>query len=218
MELSSRYKFPKFLIALLLVWFIASLIVLVATDKIQFHQSINNQLGNPFVDPFFKYFTFLGDGITAAIICALTLVINKKKGLYLLCVFLTAALITQILKNFVFDAGYDRPLFVFERLGIPLKEVKGAETNILNSFPSGHSTAAFAIYVGIAFLSKSKLTQVLLLGLAITIGFSRIYLTQHFLMDVVAGSFIACVCIMLYYYLFYVRKPEFLSKFDNSLF
>src|SRR5438132_1203326 len=47
-----------------------------------------------------------------------------------------------------------------------------------------------AVFTFIALMNQSKKHQYLLMILAFLIGFSRIYLLQHFLQDVLAGSFI----------------------------
>jgi membrane-associated phospholipid phosphatase len=73
------------------------------------------------------------------------------------------------------------------------------------SFPSGHATAAVAFY-GIVFyllirLAKRRLTKFVLLisGLAIIllIGFSRMYLCEHFLSDVVGGYLLGFLWLLL---------------------
>ncbi len=61
------------------------------------------------------------------------------------------------------------------------------------SFPSGHTTASFAV-VGIALLRCRPITFMPILLLAMLIGFSRIYLRVHYLTDVVAGAVLGFVC------------------------
>jgi len=61
---------------------------------------------------------------------------------------------------------------------------------MLDSFPSGHSTTAFATYFLIAVVSKNQYIKALMLFIAITVGFSRIYMSNHFFQDVVGGSFL----------------------------
>ncbi|MBK03733.1 MAG: phosphoesterase [Deltaproteobacteria bacterium] len=56
------------------------------------------------------------------------------------------------------------------------------------SFPSGHTTTAFA--VGAAMLGEGAFLGSLLLTAAGLIGFSRVYLRAHYPLDVIAGSFL----------------------------
>lgn len=61
------------------------------------------------------------------------------------------------------------------------------------SFPSGHTTASFAV-VGVALLRCRLITFLPILALAILIGFSRIYLRVHYLTDVIAGMILGLCC------------------------
>jgi membrane-associated phospholipid phosphatase len=73
------------------------------------------------------------------------------------------------------------------------------------SFPSGHTTTAFCIFFGLALLIPNKKIGTTLIILASLIGFSRTYLSYHFLMDLVAGSFLG-VTIALGMYLLLKKK------------
>lgn len=57
------------------------------------------------------------------------------------------------------------------------------------SFPSGHTTSAFAFYGFLALITPARFAwlQVVWLLLACSVGLSRMYLIQHFLEDVTAG-------------------------------
>ncbi|WP_379132695.1 phosphatase PAP2 family protein [Paenibacillus sp. sgz500958] len=57
-----------------------------------------------------------------------------------------------------------------------------------HSFPSGHTTAIFAFTV--PYMAAQPALTFLLLPLACTIGFSRIYLGLHYPSDVLAGAVI----------------------------
>lgn len=61
------------------------------------------------------------------------------------------------------------------------------------SFPSGHTTASFAV-VGVVLLRCRMITFLPILILAALIGFSRIYLRVHYLTDVVVGVLLGFVC------------------------
>lgn len=61
------------------------------------------------------------------------------------------------------------------------------------SFPSGHTTASFAV-VGVAMLRCRLITFLPILLIASLIGFSRIYLRVHYLTDVIVGVLLGFVC------------------------
>jgi membrane-associated phospholipid phosphatase len=57
-----------------------------------------------------------------------------------------------------------------------------------DSFPSGHTVTAFSTAVVLTYLAKNKNWGVLFLVVAIMVGYSRMYLSEHFFEDVTAGS------------------------------
>lgn len=61
------------------------------------------------------------------------------------------------------------------------------------SFPSGHTTASFAV-VGVVLLRCRLITFLPILLLAALIGFSRIYLRVHYLTDVLVGMLLGFTC------------------------
>lgn len=89
--------------------------------------------------------------------------------------------------------GVDRPITYFEKKGlrdevvlVPGVRINGGQT----SFPSGHTMAAFALYAVLAAgAGRQRLYVHLILACtAILVGFSRIFLAQHFIYDVLAGG------------------------------
>jgi len=97
---------------------------------------------------------------------------------------------------FIKDAiGVDRPITYFEKKAsmADVVLVPGADFNQgQTSFPSGHTMAAFALY-SLLVLMLGRRYERWGLGfalLAILVGVSRIFLVQHFLIDVLAGAFI----------------------------
>ncbi len=149
-----------------------------------------NQMHGPVQDFLFKWITYLGDGIFFAIMVIILLVKNKRTGLVLLSMGLTLSLVSYILKRVVFK-GQPRPKIYFESFDeIQLHFVEGVKMHSYNSFPSGHTLTAFALATFMVCYLKNPKMSLILLGIASLAGFSRIYLAQHFLIDVCAGSLI----------------------------
>ncbi len=70
-----------------------------------------------------------------------------------------------------------------------------------NSFPSGHTFAAFGFFLILSILlpAKQKIWSLLFFILALLCGYSRIYLGQHFFQDVYAGSVAGVILTTLIY-------------------
>ena len=84
--------------------------------------------------------------------------------------------------------------------GLLLLSACGAEGGISpeeldpNSFPSGHSCAAFAAAVSWRRELPWKWAGRLAVALAVCMALSRLYVGVHYPTDVLAGSLIGCLC------------------------
>jgi membrane-associated phospholipid phosphatase len=87
----------------------------------------------------------------------------------------------------------DRPLAFFEKIKHSWHFVDGVEVHIANSFPSGHTTTAFAIFTLIAFIGSNKKISPLWIVVASLTGYSRSYLFQHFPEDILGGAIVGVV-------------------------
>ena len=188
---------------------------LLHSGKVQIHQSINSFVGNPFFDVFFKYITHIGDGVFAILIVIITLFFNVKKSIYILLAYVFAALASGILKNYFF-VHTCRPSFCFQHYArLPLKFVEGVELHSFNSFPSGHSTAAFAVFISLLFMSNNFITKFLWLLLACLAAYSRTYLSQHWLVDIYFGSILGFCFSLFFYFTFYTKNYS--NKLDVGI-
>ncbi len=179
-----------------------SLFVILNYDKTEVHIFINQFVGNAFVNLFFYYLTYIGDGRVAAFILLLIVIYNMRTGITAVFSFLTATIISTALKYLFFD-DENRPFFIFSYFNkYPLKIVDGVDMHIHNSFPSGHATQAFAILLCLAFVSTTQRMKLLYFFLAVFTAASRVYLSQHWLVDITAGSFIGFVCSIIFYFVF----------------
>ena len=152
---------------------------------------IINASHNNFLDQFFKYITFLGDGRFVFLIALIYLFANKKYGISILISLIINTILIQVLKRVVFSNRF-RPSFYFKNLieDGSWNMIDGVELYEKFSFPSGHTALIFCLCMSICIFMKKKYFPLLLVLLAYIVGFSRIYLSQHFLIDVLAGALI----------------------------
>ncbi|TAG55826.1 MAG: phosphatase PAP2 family protein [Cytophagales bacterium] len=152
-----------------------------------------NGFNSTYSDYFFKYITFFGDGIFYTAVCLIICIFDWKKGIVAGFIGAFQGLIVQGLKYFVF-AEAPRPMHTFEvnPPNITPHLVDGVQVHAFGSFPSGHTATAFALAICIIFVftSHKPLLSLLLFLTAALVGYSRIYLLQHFFIDVYMGSII----------------------------
>ena len=179
---------------------------------------------NPFhqrwLDDFFIYYTYTGDGLFALFLCLALILYTKtrREGIALLIAFLLSGLLTQVIKNLV---DSPRPAMFFAP-GKYLHFIAGVTLHNNAGFPSGHTASAFSLATVLAIFGKNKNWQLPLLLLAALTGYSRIYLGQHFLGDVLAGALIGSLSGIFAGYLtarIQLTNKGFKKKthFDNEL-
>ncbi len=171
-------------------------------DKVSLHYQMNQVVGHSLVDSFFVWITYLGDGNVAAFLIALILLFNFRNGFSILVCFALAGLATYIIKQYGFDE-VNRPSFVFYFF-VPdkqLKLIEGVNLHIHNSFPSGHATQAFAIFSLLSFFTTQQWQKMGLLLIALLTAYSRVYLSQHWLIDIIAGSAVGLGMALLIYFI-----------------
>lgn len=147
----------------------------------------------------------------------LAFMIWKSYGLTFVAMisFVLGSVIVQFIKKIVF--GWPRPAAFFEH-EVSLNFLEGMSIAYHNSFPSGHTTTAFLIFTALALFSNSKSMQVFYLFIALCVGVARIYLLQHFAMDVLAGATLGII-VTTSVYLIVIKTNLFAFKkwSNNSL-
>ncbi|MFI5155389.1 MAG: phosphatase PAP2 family protein [Chitinophagales bacterium] len=152
----------------------------------------------PFLNSFFTYFTNLGDGLFSIFLVVILLVMRKIDfALQILIAFLISGLFTQVLKGLITSP---RPRDFFS-VADSIYIIEGVTLGGKASFPSGHTASAFALAVSLSLYSGNKFLNIIYLLLAIGVGYSRIYLSQHFPGDVFGGAVIG-VLVAIWVYLF----------------
>ena len=115
-----------------------------------------------------------------------------------------------------------RPITLFKNT-YALHLVEGVKMSEIQSFPSGHTGTAFAILFLLATFTSKSWLQVTALATGILIGFSRLYLSQHFLPDVVAGAVVGTFTSLVLLTVFEhsrsfnkLNRPLFSRRFSNA--
>lgn len=156
-------------------------------------------------DCFFRYYSLLAEW-PLYVVALLPLLLKRPRmtSFYALCE-LAAGAVVQVLKHMF---STPRPISYFEQYpDVVLPLVEGVRVHHSASFPSGHTSTFFVFATCCAILLTYHYTQrmsqnerrqwpllytavLALLSLAALGGYSRIYLSQHFLADVAMGSVI----------------------------
>ena len=156
---------------------------------------IVNEWNSPMTDVFFKYVTHLGDGAIFALVILILLFVKIRWAFYELFAALMTLIFVFITKQLIFK-GAPRPTSFFDN-SETLHLVEGVKMHTMNSFPSGHTITAFAIFIILAMVVKKQYLKVLFTLTAILAGFSRVYLSQHFLEDIFLGALIGVAIALL---------------------
>ena len=176
---------------------------------------------------YFINYTFMGNGLFAISLAAVYRFRfkTKKEGMALLYAFLFSAAIVQLLKNL---GNFSHPFFFIEQGQYLFVRDRALDQA---GFISGHTTTAFALATVLMLLSKRGFWQLPLLAAAVLLGYSRIYLAQHSLADVIISAVLGTVAGVIAVHfvcdkaknfaafrnVFRVRYKEPMSPNENSL-
>ena len=203
----SRNK--NFFIAYFLFVVVAVCLLIVTSKSDGFF--LLNTYHSKFFDWFFIIYTNAGDGLFSIAIFLLLLKLRRPlPGWEIVFTFLLSGLIAQIVKNIfpmprpktlLGDSGYAHFLDGITHVGNA-------------SFPSGHSASAFGLALILSIFQKDKRMSMLYFLAAVLVCYSRIYLGQHFLQDVLAGSVIGVISALIVYFTI-ANKPAWFKKWKE---
>ena len=203
---SNRYYFIGYFLFLSAVIFF--LLIKSKTDGFIFLNPYHNKILNVF----FMIYTNVGDGLFSIAIFLLLLYFRRALiGWEIVITFLLSGLIAQILKN-AFPMPRPKTLLGDEHYAYFIN----GYTHVGHaSFPSGHTASAFGLATILTLFAKNKKYSIIYLLLAMLVGYSRIYLGQHFLQDVLAGAIIG-VASALTVYIVIDKKTSWFKKMKDA--
>jgi undecaprenyl-diphosphatase len=165
-----------------------------------FDQSIvlffSQNVGNPAIDTIMQYITESGETLWMLAFTILILIIPKTRriGITLLILIVISTLLTGYIKCGV---DRDRPDFDYEGTPFPVEISRDTyalfcEGGYDASYPSGHAARSmiFGIILGYALSERFPRGAYLLFLYPVMISISRIYVLQHYPMDVIGGAVI----------------------------
>jgi membrane-associated phospholipid phosphatase len=167
-----------------------------------------------FGDLFFKYWTRLGEAYPFLFVVVFS-VIQKQPRLAWKAVIagLVALVVSGLLKDFF---AINRPIIEIEQQNLTALFTYVSGVDLLrgaSSFPSGHTSAAFALWSLLAFqFSKYPRLQIVCFLTAFFVGVSRVYLVQHFPPDTLLGSAIGLATALCVEYFFEKKSVPNASK------
>jgi len=173
-----------------------------------------NSYHTEILDGFFYYITNLGDGLV--FIPVLLFLLTRSyvmSAFFAVFVIIEAVFVQLVLKKGLF-AFIDRPSAYIPNFE-QLHQVTGVDIHSLHSFPSGHTQSVFLVVTFLALLNnKSIWINYLLLLVAMLTALSRVYLLQHFFIDVWFGALIgfSFPVIGIYFLQKYHRFPQSKNK------
>jgi undecaprenyl-diphosphatase len=146
----------------------------------------NSKLKCRFLDRVLPVVTYIGSAAVTVSICFLMIGLGSNStrhiGFEAMLSLVLSHTIVQALKRNVCRKRPNEVLLKINTFKVPID---------LYSFPSGHTTAVFAIAATISI--QIPILAFLVLPIAFIVGLSRLYVGVHYPTDVIVGIFIAVV-------------------------
>lgn len=167
-----------------------------------------NTLHNDTADQFFIYCTKMGENWGAYLVVLMIVLFRELRHFigFIMLILLVVSFV-YVLKHYVFPDA-ERPISFLGEKGLNL--VENMRVNRDHSFPSGHTTAGFAFFSYMAFSFRQRGVKIAALVLATLVAVSRVYLVQHFVEDVVAGSILGTTLSLIVFRFF--TEAEYIMR------
>lgn len=163
-----------------------------------------------FTDLFFSAITHLGEGAIFVIIIIVSLFRRFQYSIAIVAACVCNGLLVSLCKKVLFPDAPRPRNFLDPDL---IHYVSGVVVHGNHSFPSGHTATAFCAAFLIWLISRNVFLGISTLTAALLVGYSRIYLAQHFLIDVSAGALIGVFSAYASWQMIAInKKPMWMNK------
>lgn len=179
--------------------------------KIPLFLLLNKNLGVT-GDFIFNYATYLADGVVWVFFLAFVFFKRKKDFVMSISTLIISTIIAQGIKRYVLPNEL-RPTAAIKNNSL-IHLIPGVDVAEVGSFPSGHTTQAFAMFLLLCIFFNNKKTLWLGFIVALAAAYSRVYQAQHFPIDVAGGIIAAIISVWLSWLLqqkiMYKKKQQLL--------
>ncbi len=174
-----------------------------------------NSVHNTWLDVIMPHYTHLGDGGLITALLALFFIRRQNAPLAISMApgMLSVLVAVSFFKQIIFREWFRPPAFYepnldFHHVSLTMER--------MFTFPSGHATAAAAMFTFLAFYlcSRSTYWGLFVALFTISVGYSRVYIGVHYFGDVVAGSFLGVLIGTAAIALTYDRIREFVLQME----
>jgi len=153
----------------------------------------------------FYLITQMGEGIFIVLISVVLLITHVGKATYIISSTISASLISQLIKH---TLNLPRPKLYIENFE-SISHYCFWEIHSSFSFPSGHTTAAFSLFCAISLIYNNMKIAFICFILAVSVGLSRVYMLQHFFIDIYFGAILGIgISLILFKHIY----PNFTGK------
>lgn len=186
----------RFFLLVLIFVFVTILVYAKVTEPID--NSIETRAqsigGNYYFDYAMFIFSEIGSVFYMLIFCIILFIKKKTRrlGLVLILAVLAGTITSGYLK---WALDRERPSLQFLGTPFPIKPEPDTSVFGVGSYPSGHATraAAFAFVVGFALSGRFPRGCYLLWIFPVVVSTSRVFILQHFPMDVIGGTILGII-------------------------
>lgn len=191
----------SFVLLTILFLILTALVIYGVTES--FDQNVilflSENVGNPYLDLIMQSITESGEALWMLGFAILILIIPKTRrvGVTLMILIVISTLLTGYVKCGV---DRDRPDYEYDAVEFPVPVSKDTfalfcEGGYNASYPSGHAARSmiFAIILGFALSERFPRGAYLMFLYPVLISFSRLYVLEHYPMDVIGGTVIGAM-------------------------